>query len=254
MNWLDWLIVVIVALSAFQGLRRGLLASLAGLAGTLVGLFVAYTYYRPLAEYLVINWNVEEKIKPLVMQLFKVWTPSLSPLPSAAQPGKLISTGGVVADQLPNIGDYLASSFTSVLLDALCFLALLLATTWAINLAGSILTKVAQFSLLGAPNRLGGLLFGTVRGLAVVIIILALLAPFQCTTPPPYKQPGTPSSTLQRSSAFEGSKLLPFFEPLFGAIGWSLPIITTVIPYKNISTPFAGTILGTCDETAFHNL
>ncbi|MDD4237750.1 MAG: CvpA family protein [Desulfotomaculaceae bacterium] len=224
MNWLDWLIVVIVALSALQGLRRGLLASLAGLAGTLVGLFVAYTYHRPLAEYLVINWNVEEKIKPLIMQLFKVWTPSQSPVPSATQPGQLISTGGVAAGQMPNIGEYLASSFTSLLLDALCFLALLLATTWAINLAGSILTKVAQFSLLGAPNRLGGLLFGTVRGLAVVIIILLLLTPFQHTT----SQPGTSDATPHRISAFESSMLLPYFEPLFDAIGRQLPTVTTM--------------------------
>jgi len=232
MNWLDWLIVVLVTLSAFQGLRRGLLASLAGLAGTLVGLFVAYTYHSPLAEYLVINWNVEEKIKPLVMQLFKIWTPSPGAVQSVAQPGKLVATGGAAAGQLPNIGDYLVNSFTTVVLDALCFLALLLATTWAINLAGSVLTKVAQFSMLGAPNRLGGLLFGAVRGLAVVIILLTLLTPFQRTTSKPNSQPGTPGATQRSSSAFEGSMLLPYFEPLFDAIGRPLPAVTTVlIPY-----------------------
>lgn len=229
MNWLDWLIVVIVALSAFQGLRRGLLASLAGLAGTVVGLFVAYTYYRPLEEYLVVNWHVEEKIKPLVMQLFKIWTPSQGSVQSVALPGKLISTGGLGTGQLPNIGDYLANSFTFFVLDALCFITLLLATTWAIKLAGSVLTRVAQWSLLGAPNHLGGLLFGTVRGLAVVIILLTLLTPFQSTTSKPNSQPGTPGATPSRSSAFESSILLPYFEPVFDAIGRPLPSVTTVM-------------------------
>lgn len=224
MNWLDWLIVVIIAVSAFQGLRRGLLASLAGLAGTLVGLYVAYTYYRPLAEYLITNWNVAEKIKPLVTQLFKIWAPSQGPIQTAVPPEKLISAG-----QLPNIGDYLANSFTTVVLDAFCFLALLLATTWAINLVGIILTKVAQFSLLGAPNHLGGLLFGTARGVVVVIIILALLTPFQSAASIPDSRPGTPGVTQRRSSAFEGSKLLPYFEPLFGVIGQPLPTASTVL-------------------------
>lgn len=229
MNWLDWLIVVIVSFSAFQGLRRGLLASLAGLAGTLVGLFVAYTYHRPLADYLILNWHVEEKIKPLIMQLFKIWTPSQGTVPGAAQPGLLIAAGSAPADQLSDFGDYLAGSFASVALDVLCFLALLLATTWAINLAGIVLTKVAQFSLLGAPNHLGGLLFGTVRGLAVVVILLALLTPFQSTASFSDSQPGTPGTTQRRGSAFEDSMLLPYFEPLFSAIGRSLPTGATVL-------------------------
>jgi uncharacterized membrane protein required for colicin V production len=227
-NWLDWLIIAIIALSAFQGLRRGLLASLAGLAGTLAGLFVAYTYHGQLAEYLAANWHLEEKIKPLIMQLFKIWTPSHEAVQSATLPFKLISSGGATG-QLPNIGDYLANSFTSMLLEVICFLGLWLITTWVINLAGSVLTRVAQLSLLGTPNRLGGLLFGAVRGLAVVIIILVLLGPFQSFISSPGSPPGTPGDTLHRSSAFEESILLPYFKPLFEAIGRPLPAGTTVL-------------------------
>lgn len=226
MNWLDWLIVVIVAFSAFQGLRRGLLASLAGLAGLLVGLFVAYTYKRPLAEYLATNWHIEEKIKPLVMQLLKVFMPSDGSVQSTLQPDKLISTG---AGQLPNIGDYLVSGFTNLLLEALCFLVLLVVTTWLINLVGIVLTGVAKYSLLGAPNHIGGLLFGTVRGLAVVIIILALLAPFQSATSLPDSQPEAPGNILRRSGAFEESTLLPYFEPLFELIERPLHTGTIVL-------------------------
>jgi len=227
-NWLDWLIIVIVVFSSFLGLRRGLLASLAGLAGTLVGLFVAYTYYRPLAEYLTANWHIEEKIKPLVLQLFKLWTPSRDSLQSVSQPfnpASIVGDAGILA----NAGDYLANSFTGMLLDVFCFLALWLITTWAINLAGSVLTRIAQLSMLGAPNRLGGLLFGTIRGLAIVIIILALLAPFQGFSSPPGREPGDPGANLRRSSAFEDSVLLPYFEPFFDAIGRPLPTGTTVL-------------------------
>lgn len=228
MNWLDWLIVVIVALSALQGLRRGFLASLAGLAGLLVGFFVAYTYHHPLAEYLATNWHVEEKIKPLVMQLFKIWMPSNGSVQNVTQPGTIIATGDLTAGQLPNIGDYLAAGFTNVLLEALCFLVLLMVTTWSINLVGIVLTKIAQFSLLGAPNHLGGLLFGAVRGLAVVIIILILLAPFQSAASLPDNQPETPRAALRRSDAFLNSTLLPYLEPLLEAIGRPFSTGTTI--------------------------
>jgi uncharacterized membrane protein required for colicin V production len=87
---------------------------------------------------------------------------------------------------------------------------------------------VAQLSLLGVPNRLGGFLFGSVRGLAVVVIILVLLTPFQNTTFPPNGQPGKPGAAQSPKKAFADSMLLPYFEPLFNAIGRPLPTSNTV--------------------------
>ena len=41
MNWLDWMIVIIIVLSALGGLRSSFLKSVAGLAGMVIGLVVA---------------------------------------------------------------------------------------------------------------------------------------------------------------------------------------------------------------------
>ncbi len=50
MNWLDLVILVIVAIATFYGLRIGIIKAILSLAGLIVGILLAGRYYAPLAE------------------------------------------------------------------------------------------------------------------------------------------------------------------------------------------------------------
>ncbi len=50
MNWLDIVILVIVAASTFAGLKNGLIKTLLSFAGLIIGIFLAGRYYLSLAE------------------------------------------------------------------------------------------------------------------------------------------------------------------------------------------------------------
>ncbi len=223
MNWLDWLIILIVVLSAFQGLRYGLLASIARLAGILAGLGVAFTYHRTLYEYVTVQWDLEEKIFPLVKGVLKVWTPSSSDMPTVFSPGE-VTASNLAVNQATSYVDYLAGVVAAGVLDALCFLTLLAATVWAVSLAGGILTKVADICLMGPLNRLGGLVFGAAKGLVVAMIVLTIMAPFQGSLKQtPESSSDIPGITSRQKGSFYDSKLLPYFEPLFNSINRPLP-------------------------------
>ncbi|NPV74609.1 MAG: hypothetical protein HPY89_12730 [Pelotomaculum sp.] len=222
MTWLDWLIVAVIVFSTLQGLRCGLLASITRLAGTLIGLGAAFAYYRPLSDYLSARWNIEEKLLPLASWLLKLFLPYTDLAPPAFPPARLAPVAVSVPGRATAIGEHLSRMFAAAALDVLSFLALLLATAWAAGFAGSLLTRIAGMTMLGPLNRLGGLLFGAVRGLAIVVVFLALLSPFQQTGLFPgghQTEPGGPG----RGSVFQDSKLLPFFEPLLKAIDRQLP-------------------------------
>lgn len=222
MNWLDWLIIAVLALSAFQGMRHGLVAGVAKLAGVLIGLWVAVNYYRPFAQYLSGQWNMEEKILPLVDGVLRFWLPSKDAVPPNLPPGT------PVANQLNPLGDYFGRMFSSLVLDALSFLILLLITVWAVNLVGRILSRIADFALMGPLNHLGGLFFGAARGLLLVVVILTLLSPFQRSGLLPGSRSGTPGAVSPQGTSFQDSRLLPYFEPLLNALNRSLPAIPSV--------------------------
>jgi len=50
MNWLDIVILVVVAIATFIGLRIGIIKAALSLAGIIAGIFLAGRYYVPLAE------------------------------------------------------------------------------------------------------------------------------------------------------------------------------------------------------------
>lgn len=52
MNWLDVLILVIIGIATFSGLRTGLIKAVFTLAGVIVGIFLAGRLYVPLSEQL----------------------------------------------------------------------------------------------------------------------------------------------------------------------------------------------------------
>jgi len=218
MNWLDWLIVAILAWSACQGLRRGLFISVAKTVGLLAGLAAAYFYHRPLADYLSARWHLEELMFPLTGPLLKFWQPAADVVsPFAA--GKQLS------------GDYLTRLVAGTILEALTFLALLAATVWLVNAAGLILTNFAGFSLFGPLNRLGGLLFGFLKGLLFVLIILALLSPFQQQNPFSGGYRSIPETAVPQGKAFRDSALITYFNPLINVLNKTLP---GGMPGKNI--------------------
>lgn len=219
MNWLDWLIIAILAWSTFQGLRRGLLVSVAKMAGLLAGLAVAYSYYRPLADYLSIRWHLEELMLPLTGPLLKFWQPAADVINPLTVSGKQMS------------GDYVARLVAYSILEALTFLVLLMATVWLVNAGGRILTSFADFSLLGPLNHLGGLLFGLLKGLLFVMIILALLSPFQQQNPFSSDRVVTPGTAAPQGKAFGESVLLPYFKPLINTLNKTFP---GGMPGKNI--------------------
>ncbi len=52
MNWLDIIIIVVIAISTFLGLRAGIIKTVLSLAGLIVGVILAGRYYVTLSEQL----------------------------------------------------------------------------------------------------------------------------------------------------------------------------------------------------------
>lgn len=212
MNWLDWLIVMVILFSTLQGLRRGLLVGLAKITGLLAALFVAYTYYRPVANLMSERWQLENLVLSLVEPFLKYWQPAAEMVSPFAASEYLT-------------GNYLPRLVSYSILEALTFLGLLLITVWLVNAAGVFLTKIADVSFLGPLNHLGGLLFGFIKGVLLVVVIFTVVNLL------PGGHPFTPGTSFPTGNALANSVLLPYFKPLISIIE---PFLPGIIPRYNI--------------------
>lgn len=213
MNWLDWIILLVIGFSALQGMYSGLLAGLTRLLGIVAGFVVAASYYRTLAGFLSDRLNLDTIIAPLIKEGIKKLLPA-----GYISPGGDITSLSVapVIPGVPSPSDLISQTVAAGFLDVISFLALFLAVTSLASAIGHMLTGLANLSLLGPVNSIGGLVFGLVRGFVLVVIILALLAPFQL---PAF----SPGEQFLAGKALRESRLAPYFQPL-------VPVIKSYLP------------------------
>ncbi|MCG8402030.1 MAG: CvpA family protein [Firmicutes bacterium] len=178
MNWLDWIMITIVALSAWRGLRSGLIAGVARLLGLVLGVTAAFAGHKQLAAYLDRQWN---------------WGGSIADFLTERLPGEILQNAldGVALKNLPEraTGGYIPEQLAAglsmdplrqlafSLLELLAFIMVAIAVYMLVTIVLNIISGAAANSFLSPLDRLGGLLLGLARGALVIIIAAAILDP-----------------------------------------------------------------------------
>lgn len=167
MNSLDYIILVLLGISALMGFYRGFLSVLGGFASTLIALFAAVIYRHELARYL----EEEFGLKTLLSQTLadKIPQPSWG---SSLQGSMLPSL-----KDLPVIQEQLAH-FAELILVAGSFLLLYIIISKGLRLIWKVMEAPFRRGVLGGINRLAGLLLLTAKDLLIMAVLLGILSPF----------------------------------------------------------------------------
>ncbi|HUW63691.1 MAG TPA: CvpA family protein [Spirochaetia bacterium] len=179
MHWVDLVILIIVALSAWKGYRAGLLTSLAGLFAWVLGFLGASHYYYPLSIYLTEKWNLVHVIQNFLDQH----------LPFVSSPAVRTVSMTVAAPALP-----LPSSLVMAtgVVQAIAFLVILLAVEMVIQSIARSLSSLVAVTPLVVLDRMGGLVFGILWG-GVWVLVLTVVA-----------------TRLAPNADWQGSVILPY--------------------------------------------
>lgn len=214
MNWVDFVVIGLIAVFAFVGLYKGFIMSVYKLAAFVVCIFASIKFSPVLAEIIsktsVYDWIKNAIVKNLPLIGKKAFASSeavsgtagaetvlgtlplpgffrkslLGKLPSASE---LINTEGIVNA----IGDELTKMVISVL--SLIVLYIVLRVIFAF--VGLLLKGISELPLFKQVNKLGGFILGALQGFLTIYILCAILVLFNAN---------------------------PGFEPIFNDLGTSL--------------------------------
>lgn len=227
MNWLDIVITVVLCWSFWQGLRAGLLAGGARLAGLLAGLVAAFQYYGPLAGYAEEKWQLGTLIhaKLLWPHLLSAPGESGGPLAGIKLPDMNLSGFGdllphiALDGKLKELGEAFSKLLASGILEICSFILIFLVVSGVVALLGRLLSRIFSFTLLGLADRLGGAAFGLARGLLLVFVLLAVAVSLQW----PAAVVSGGHDPLWLSEALENSRLAPVFLKLLAIYKSDIP-------------------------------
>ncbi len=145
MNWLDFLLLALLILNLVSGYRQGLVRQLIGLIGFVAAIAVAVYGNGPLGE--VIAGYIDPA--------------HLMPLQEVSN-----SLGfGITADLAVNLAARV-----------IAFLVLLVLTRILLGLLARTFTVINRLPVVGAVNRLAGLVLGLARGLIIVLLLVGLFS------------------------------------------------------------------------------
>lgn len=194
MNYVDLVLIIILALGAFKGYRRGFIYTLGGLFGWIVSLVIAMMYSSNLKIFF------DEKL--MLSNKLGEWLGEHLPLPDFAQ-----SAGSSVSEVQQSInnmplpgfmkeslteqviilnatGDGSASlaqvvgyGLADIIVKGIAFLILFFIVSFIIKLLIMLFSRGVNATVFGGVNRLGGLIMGTVINACIMAVVVGVLYP-----------------------------------------------------------------------------
>ena len=161
----DTIIIVFVALSAFLAYRKGLVKLAIQLCAFIIAIAITFVLYQPISNFVIYNTNMDETIENAIYEKAN----------EIMQKDKAASENGImqVAEKgmLPQTARTLAVNIVRGGVILLLYLAIQIALRFITALANF----VSKLPIINQLNKAGGLIYGLVRGILIIYIVLLIL-------------------------------------------------------------------------------
>lgn len=195
MNTTDYIIICFILISAVHGWYIGLVLSFFNVAGYLIAGIISKLYYTKvsvlIATYTQFDENLKEFIEEKLRQQIGNVTADNMPDTSGLVKELPIGIKDKLLELLPT-GSYspfntgilnIANALVDMIMNLVGMVVVFLVVLIIIKIIVLILNRLAKLPGLKDINKGGGLLFGTIKGIIIVLIILTIATPFIAANP-----------------------------------------------------------------------
>ena len=166
----DLMVLSIVLLFVFLGYKRGLVKVAFKLCTFFIAIILAFMLYTPVAKIVIENTNIDETIETKITDKI---------LPE----GKTETDEVDLSESLPaiilknseNTVQSIAKSCSNTLIETACLVLIFIITKIVLKFVTALADLIAKLPILKQFNEVGGILYGIVKALLIVYVILAIV-------------------------------------------------------------------------------
>jgi len=170
---IDIVIVLLIAFCTYRGYKKGLIGVAYSILAFFVALIIAWVFVNPAANFVIEHTDFSEKIQSSIVK-------------NIAPDG---DTGEKTETKF-NFGDYLdkfiqdskkagaeavAETLSVLIIKVVTFIALFILARLVLLLFKSLANLIAKLPIIKQFNKLGGIVFGCLKGLLIVYVVLVVL-------------------------------------------------------------------------------
>lgn len=167
---LDLILILIIALFTFIGYKQGLIKSAIKIASFFIAIIVALVLYKPVSTLVINNTTIDDKIENTIIE--KITPEGMKPEDEANISTKI--PNAFIKEANNSIKD-IAETITTKIIEVCTVLILYIIARIALRFIAILGDLIAKIPILKQFNKLGGTLFGIIKGLLIVYSILAVL-------------------------------------------------------------------------------
>lgn len=172
---LDIILVAIIALNVFICYKKGLVKLAVGLIAVLVSVILAVLLYKPVSNIIINNTELDEKIKSAITENFVSEEETTE---ETEDNGFMKYIEKYVEDPVNKTKNEIVVEASGViatkLIDIIAMVSIFIVARLVLILLTFITDMITSLPILKQFNELGGILYGLIKALLIIYVLLAI--------------------------------------------------------------------------------
>lgn len=173
---LDIILVAIIALNVFICYKKGLVKLAVGLIAVLVSVILAVLLYKPVSNIIINNTELDEKIKSAITENFVNEEETTE---ETEDNGFMKYIEKYVEDPVNKTKNEIVIEASGViatkLIDIIAMVSIFIVARLVLILLTFVTDMITSLPILKQFNELGGILYGLIKALLIIYVLLAIV-------------------------------------------------------------------------------
>ena len=183
----DLIIIGIILLFIGIGLKKGLAGSLIKLLSFAIALIVAVALYKPVSNAIMKNTQIDENIEQAIIATFGSEENS-SEVGQTEMPNNIVENINKEIKNATNearnqIVENTSKNISNTIINIGSGLGIYIIARFILFIIGIFVNQVTNLPILKQVDKIGGIAYGAIEGIAIVYVILAIISLFAVVQP-----------------------------------------------------------------------
>lgn len=166
---LDLIVILVIALFTFIGYKQGLIKVAIKIASFFIAIIIALVLFKPVSTLVINNTTIDDKIENAIIEKIT---------PEGMKPEDKVETQNLPSGIIKNTNDSIkniAETLTTKLIEICTILILYIVARIVLKFIAALATLIEKIPILKQFNKIGGTVYGLVKGVLIVYVILAII-------------------------------------------------------------------------------
>lgn len=172
---IDIIIIAILLLSIIMGYKKGLVKVIFNLCAFLVALIVTVILYKPISTIIINNTQIDENIKQTIIEKGTTKKEENTTQIDNASGYVEQYIKDATVDAKNEVVELAADTVATNVVNVIIAIVLFIVVRILLIFARFLIEAIAELPIIKQFNKVGGVVYGALRGLIIIYVLLAIL-------------------------------------------------------------------------------